>query len=105
MALVPAAPLPMPVERLPPTPAFVTSGAWRQYVDDDHSVVALPLPASTYPDPLRWSAETGQDLRIARGYFLGPDDRPGRPDGPDRALLRAAATDQPVLRRDPPHGS
>ncbi|MFK3982450.1 hypothetical protein ACI2K4_18990 [Micromonospora sp. NPDC050397] len=81
MALLPITPLPVPVERLPPTPAFVTAGTWRQYVAGGRSLVALPLPASTYPDPLRWSAETGLDLPLARGYFLGPDTRPGRPEG------------------------
>ena len=29
-----------------PTPAFITSGAWKQYVDDNHTVVTLPLPDS-----------------------------------------------------------
>jgi hypothetical protein len=81
MALLPLAPLPIPVRRQPPTPAFVTDGTWRQYVTGGRSIVALPLPASTYPDPLRWSAETGLDLPLARGYFLGPDTRPGRPEG------------------------
>ncbi|MEV4627709.1 hypothetical protein AB0J90_15625 [Micromonospora sp. NPDC049523] len=81
MALLPLIPLPIPVERLPPTPAFVTDGTWRQYVTGGRSVVALPLPASTYPDPLRWSAQTGLELPLARGYFLGPDTRPGRPEG------------------------
>lgn len=81
MALLPITPLPVPVERLPPTPAFVTAGTWRQYVTGGRSVVALPLPASTYPEPLRWAAETGLDLPLARGYFLGPDTRPGRPEG------------------------
>lgn len=72
MALIPLAPTPLPTQRLAPTPDFITSGAWRQYAEPDRSVVPLPLPASTYPDPLRWSAQTGLDLRIPRGYFLGP---------------------------------
>jgi hypothetical protein len=78
MALLPIAPTPIPAKRLPPTPAFISAGTWRQYVTGGRSLVSLPLPASTYPDPLRWSAETGLELRLARGYFLGPDDRPGR---------------------------
>lgn len=78
MALLPLLPTPLPAVRLEPTPAFVTSGAWRPYVTDGRSIVTLPLPDTHYADPLRWSAETGLDMPIARGYFLGPDTRPGR---------------------------
>jgi hypothetical protein len=41
-------------------------------VDDNHAVVALPLPDSSYPDPLRWTAVTGQDMRIAGAYACCP---------------------------------
>lgn len=85
MALVPLVPLPVRVVRLAPTPRFVTSGAWKPYVAGGRSVVTLPLPESSYPDPLRWSARTGLDMPIARGYFLGPADRPG-----DRTALFTA---------------
>ncbi|GAB3151514.1 glycosyl transferase [Micromonospora sonneratiae] len=76
MALLPVAPTPLPSTRVPQTPEFVTSGAWRGYAEGDRTMVTLPLPTSTYPDPLRWSAETGLDLRLAGGYFLGPGTRP-----------------------------
>jgi hypothetical protein len=76
MALVPLAPTPLPTKVMDPVPDFITSGTWRQYVDDNHTVVALPLPDSAYPDPLRWSAVTGQDLRIAGAYALLPNDNP-----------------------------
>nr|WP_232234536.1 hypothetical protein [Actinoplanes sp. N902-109] len=76
MALVPLAPTPLRTTRMDPVPDFVTSGAWRQYVDDDHTMVTLPLTDSSYPDPLRWSAYTGQDLRIASAYALLPTQNP-----------------------------
>ncbi|WP_425412940.1 hypothetical protein [Micromonospora nigra] len=78
MALVPLLPTPLPTKPLDPVPAFVTSGAWRPYVAGGRSVVTLPLPDTDYADPLRWSARTGLEMPIARGYFLGPDTRPGR---------------------------
>ncbi|WP_229399264.1 hypothetical protein [Micromonospora okii] len=81
MALLPAFPTPLPATRLDPVPEFVTSGAWRPYVAGGRSVVTLPLPDTNYADPLRWSAATGLDLPLARGYFLGPDTRPGAPEG------------------------
>ncbi|MFE9689688.1 hypothetical protein [Micromonospora sp. NPDC005806] len=77
MALLPILPTPLPSVRLEPTPAFVTSGAWRPYVTGGRSIVTLPLPDTTYADPLRWSAETRLDMPLARGYFLYPDTRPG----------------------------
>ncbi|MFC3740034.1 glycosyltransferase family protein [Paractinoplanes deccanensis] len=79
MALVPLAPIQLQTTPMAPTPEFVTSGAWRQYVDDNHTVVTLPLPDSTYPDPLRWSAMTGQDMRIAGAYALLPNQNPLNP--------------------------
>jgi hypothetical protein len=85
MALVPLAPTPLTTAPIEPTPAFVTSGAWKQYVDDNHTVVTLPLPDSGYPDPLRWSAQTGQDMRIAGAYALLPNENPLNPN--DRTAL------------------
>ena len=79
MALVPLVPTPLKTSPMAPIPQFVTSGAWKQYVDDNHTVVTLPLPDSGYPDPLRWSAMTGQDMRIAGAYALLPNQNPLNP--------------------------
>lgn len=88
MALVPLAPTPLTIKPMAPVPAFVTSGEWRTYIDDKHAMVSIPLPDSTYPDPLRWSAFTGHDMRIARGYFLGPANDPKNPQ--DKTALFTA---------------
>ncbi|MEV4345424.1 hypothetical protein AB0J83_13180 [Actinoplanes sp. NPDC049596] len=85
MALVPLAPVQLQIAPMAPTPEFVTSGAWKQLVDDNHTVVTLPLPDSSYPDPMRWSAMTGQDMRIAGAYALLPTQNPLNPD--DRTAL------------------
>jgi hypothetical protein len=85
MALVPLIPTPLQTTPMAPVPEFVTSGAWRQYVDDNHTVVALPLPDSSYPDPLRWTAYTGHDMRIAGAYALLPNQNPLDPT--DRTAL------------------
>jgi hypothetical protein len=79
MALVPLIPKPLSTVPMDPVPAFVTSGAWKAYVDDDHTLVALPLPDGAYPDPLRWTAETGHELRIAGAYALLPAQNPQDP--------------------------
>ena len=85
MALVPLVPTQLETVPMAPVPEFVTSGAWKQYVDDNHTVVALPLPDSSYPDPMRWSAMTGQDMRIAGAYALLPNQNPLNPS--DRTAL------------------
>ena len=85
MALVPLVPTPLLTKPMAPVPQFVTSGAWKQYVDDNHTVVALPLPDSSYPDPLRWTAYTGQEMRIAGAYALVPNQNPLDPT--DRTAL------------------
>lgn len=87
MALVPLAPTPLATRPMAPVPEFVTSGEWRQYVDEAHTVVAMPLPDSSYPDPLRWSAYTGHQMRIAGAYALLPNDNPLNPT--DRTALFA----------------
>jgi hypothetical protein len=85
MALVPLIPTPLRTVPMDPVPQFVTSGQWRQYVDDNHTVVTLPLPDSSYPDPLRWTAYTGHDMRIAGAYALLPTQNPLDPT--DRTAL------------------
>lgn len=71
-ALIPLFPTPVPTARGPVVPAFITSGTWRQYVDDKHSVVAFPVTVRRAPTLIAWSTATADDLRIANGYFLGP---------------------------------
>jgi hypothetical protein len=85
MALVPLVPTPVPTLPQVPAPEFIASGEWRKFVDDNHTVVTLPLPDSSYPDPLRWSAATGQDMRIAGAYALLPNQNPLNPA--DRTAL------------------
>lgn len=87
MALVPLAPTPLRTAHMEPVPEFVTSGAWRQYIDDNHTLVSLPLTEPSYTDPLRWSAYTGHDMRIASAYALLPNQNPLDPT--DRTALFA----------------
>jgi hypothetical protein len=89
--LVPMAPLPVSAVDRPATPRFVSSGAWRQYVGPQDSVLVLPTPSFT---GLWWSAQTGLDLRLSHGYFLGPGAAGRAVTGPpprptDDVLIRA----------------
>ncbi|MFC4018645.1 hypothetical protein ACFOW4_11930 [Micromonospora sp. GCM10011542] len=111
MALLPILPTPLQVDRRDPVPAFVTSGAWRPYVAGGRSVVTLPLPDTNYAEPLRWSAATRLDMPLARGYFLGPDTRPGegrialftappRPTSSFFATIRRTGAVPPITPQD-----
>lgn len=71
-ALLPLFPTPVPTAPGPVVPAFITSGAWRHYVNETQSVVAFPVTVRRAPTLISWSTATADDLRIANGYFLGP---------------------------------
>jgi hypothetical protein len=80
MALVPLIPVPLATSAPSPVPAFISSGEWKPYVGTDHTVVTLPLPSSTYSDPMRWSAATGLSMKIAGAYALLPGENPLDPN-------------------------
>ncbi|WP_433218878.1 hypothetical protein ACQP00_13670 [Dactylosporangium sp. CS-047395] len=102
--LVPAAPTPTPVIDRPAIPAFVSSGAWRGYVDADDSVLVVPLADFDHWTALSWSTATGLDMRLSHGYFLGPE---GGVTGhhavvgpPARSLDRLLRAPRPVTDAD-----
>ncbi|MFC7273166.1 hypothetical protein ACFQS1_04150 [Paractinoplanes rhizophilus] len=77
LALVPLAPKPLPVVAADPLPAFLTQGAWRQYVPADRTLVTVPLPeVTTGRAGIRWAALSGLEYRSPRGYFMGPVNPP-----------------------------
>jgi hypothetical protein len=76
-ALIPLLPTPLPAMPERPVPAFVTSGAWRQYVQPGATLIPVPLPSNRLGrDTLNWSAQARQEFAVPEGYFLGPG-----PDG------------------------
>ncbi len=79
-ALITVAPTPIPAVGGTPVPGFISSGEWREYVPAGMSLVTVPLPQPYNVQPMRWSALTGDELRLAGGYFLGPSDDPKDPD-------------------------
>lgn len=91
-ALLPILPVPIPVRTLPTAPAFITSGAWRQWVPAGMSIVAVPVPSEEFPGAMEWQRSAG-DFRLAGGYFLGPGGENGRarfgaPPRPTASLIR-----------------
>jgi hypothetical protein len=84
VALLPLVPLPILTREREPVPHFISSGAWKSYVDPGGVVVPLPLPNDLLPDGQRWQAYALADgdavFRVPSGFFLGP----GGPNGTGR---------------------
>ncbi|MGW6691427.1 glycosyltransferase family 2 protein [Streptomyces sp. NPDC054961] len=83
-ALIPVLPLPLTVRERAPVPAFITSGAWKDYVKDGEALVPVPLPDPGQADALHWQVEADFGFRLAGGYFNGPW-------GPDRIGIYGAS--------------
>jgi hypothetical protein len=92
-ALVPLFPQPLPATGLPAIPRFITSGNYREYVAENHTMFPVPpMDAVNNVLPLSWQVAGGMDFRIPEGYFMGPvgNDREASnqpPKGPTAALL------------------
>ncbi|MFD0267633.1 glycosyltransferase [Streptomyces sp. NPDC127106] len=83
-ALIPVLPLPLAVRDRAPVPAFITSGAWKGYVNEGGVLVPVPLPDPGQADALHWQVEADFGFRLAGGYFNGPW-------GPERTGIYGAA--------------
>ncbi len=73
LALVPLIPTPLTAVQRTETPAFFSSGEWKNYVDDG-SVVTVPLPRPEDARPLHWQIDADMGFPLAGGYFVGPSD-------------------------------
>jgi hypothetical protein len=82
VALYPLIPTPQPADVRSPIPAFFSSGAWRQEIPRDATVVTLPGGWYENLDAMRWSTAADIDFRITGGYFLIPN-----PDDPKKAAM------------------
>ncbi|BCB78975.1 hypothetical protein Pflav_053850 [Phytohabitans flavus] len=84
VALLPLVPVPLHTSEYEPVPRFITSGTWREYVQDGGVLAPVPPTSDVLPDGQRWQTYAlahGQgEFRIPAGFFLGP----GGPDGKGR---------------------
>jgi hypothetical protein len=103
-ALVPIVPVPLSVRDRPPVPAFITDGTWQRYVDDRHTLVAVPSASVGNLEAMRWAAISRVGFAIPGGYYLSPEGGFGAPPRPTSTLLdwvaatggRAKITDKEV---------
>src|SRR5207244_4120295 len=72
LAVLPIVPKPLPVAAATPVPAGWTAAFAALRLPPSASVLVVPVPMSTFTEPLRWQADTGEPRSMVGGYFMGP---------------------------------
>jgi hypothetical protein len=72
LAVLPVVPRP-----LPEAAAAAAPPGWSATLDGLHlpagaRVLVVPIPTATFTEPMRWQAQSGQDIDLISGYFTGP---------------------------------
>ena len=72
VSVLPIIPKPLPAADAVPLPSgwSATFGALR--LPASAPVLVVPIAASTFTEPLRWQADTGQPGALVGGYYMGP---------------------------------
>jgi hypothetical protein len=72
LAVLPIIPAPLPANTANPVPSGWTAAFAALRLPPGASVLTVPLPMSTFTEPLRWQSDTGQPASLVGGYFIGP---------------------------------
>ncbi len=72
LAVLPIVPKPLPVAAAAPVPAGWSAAFAALRLPPSASVLVVPVPLSTFTEPLRWQADTGVPRSLVGGYFMGP---------------------------------
>jgi hypothetical protein len=72
LAVLPIVPKPLPVATATPVPPGWSAAFAALRLPPSASVLVVPVPMSTFTEPLRWQADTGEPRSMAGGYFMGP---------------------------------
>jgi hypothetical protein len=73
LAVLPIVPRPLPAAAATPVPPGWSAAFAALRLPATASVLVVPIPMSTFTEPLRWQAETGVPRSLVGGYFMGPD--------------------------------
>jgi hypothetical protein len=73
VAVAPIVPRPLPAGSSIDGPAGWTAAFAALRLPAGAHVLVVPVPVSTFTEPLRWQAETGVPSSMFGGYFMGPD--------------------------------
>jgi hypothetical protein len=72
LAVLPIVPRPLPAAAATPVPPGWSAAFAALDLPASASVLTVPVPMSTFTEPLRWQADTGQPAALVGGYFMGP---------------------------------
>lgn len=72
IAIVPLVPRPLPAGTDTGVPAGWTAAFAALRLPASAHVLVVPVPVSTFTEPLRWQADTGVPSSMFGGYFMGP---------------------------------
>ena len=72
LAVLPIVPRPLPAAAATPVPAGWSAAFAALRLPASASVLVVPVPMSTFTEPLRWQADTGEPRSLVGGYFMGP---------------------------------
>jgi hypothetical protein len=72
LAILPIVPKPLPAADVTPPPPGWSAAFAALRLPASASVLVVPIPMSTFTEPLRWQADTGQPGSLVGGYFIGP---------------------------------
>jgi hypothetical protein len=72
LAALPIVPKPLPAATATPVPHGWSAAFAALRLPPSASVLVVPVPLSTFTEPLRWQADTGEPRSLVGGYFMGP---------------------------------
>ena len=72
LAVLPILPKPLPVAAATPVPPGWSAVFAPLKLPASAPVLVVPVPMSTFTEPLRWQADTGEPGSLVGGYFMGP---------------------------------
>ena len=72
LAVLPILPKPLSAAAATPVPPGWSAVFTSLRLPASASVLVVPIPMSTFTEPLRWQADTGEPGSLVGGYFMGP---------------------------------
>jgi hypothetical protein len=72
LAVLPIVPRPLPAVAAIQVPPGWSAAFAALDLPASATVLTVPVPMSTFTEPLRWQADTGQPAALVGGYFMGP---------------------------------
>ncbi len=72
LAVLPVLPRPLPEAAAARPPAGWSASLDALHLAAGARVLVVPIPNATFTEPMRWQADTSQDIDLIGGYFTGP---------------------------------